>query len=189
MSSIILTPPIVYGYGDQQMQDGGYGCTYRNIQTVLGSLGVGSTDMPSVLALMAQAGKTYAPHDVQSMWIEPIQAKRLIAHYTGKTFQTCLYRTSIHEASKRMLRNIPSDYDVQTSDVSAFEAMVRAGLNKGTPVIVDDGIGSYLILGVLDEEYVIGDPHEYTPHKRVKTMQKATFYQKPMWMAMTAALR
>ena len=178
----VVLPPVIYGYGDQRTQDHGYGCTYRNIQTMLGILGV--TLVPTVRELMSDMNIAYTPQFKQRMWIEPIQAKELIERYTGKKMMTALYTKDTQKAQRRILRNLSSEYQHITPNRAKFDHLVRRGITLGAPVLIDNGISSYLILGKEGDKYVIGDPHEEDPTRRVKRMSMDNFYQNhTVWMA------
>ena len=180
----MASSPRVYGYGDGGFEDGGFGCSYRNAQTLLGALGIPEKDIPSVREMMASLNVAFdRGRPLSDMWIEPLQVRDLVRAMTGRKLRA-LVVGSLAVAESRMLRNVPEDYDDHVPVVEDLHDLLRASLRGGVPVVVDDGIGSYIVLGVADDGggYVVGDPHRRSDRLVVWSRDRVSAC--PLWMVL-----
>ena len=176
--------PRVYGYGDNGFEDGGFGCSYRNAQTLLGALGVRDGEIPSVRDMMVSLGVEFdRGRPLSDMWIEPLQIRDLVHAIAGRRLRA-LVAGSLPLAESRMLRNVPAQYDGHVPAVEDLHGMIRASLRRGVPVVIDDGIGSYIVLGVADDGggYVVGDPHRRSD--RIVGWSRDRVDTCPLWMVL-----
>ena len=124
----MASSPHVYGYGDGGFEDGGFGCSYRNAQTLLGALGIPEKDIPSVREMMASLNVAFdRGRPLSDMWIEPFQIRDLVRAITGRRLRA-LVVGSLAVAESRM-RNVPRDYDDHVpavEDLHDLCARVRA---------------------------------------------------------------
>lgn len=159
-------PVRVWGYGDQGEDDRGYGCVYRNVQTLLHMLT--RTRPPPIRTLRWILGVPWSDNKRQ-MWIEPRDAALLInVLVPSATTKTRTFTDS--------------------SIGSLNDFILRSLSRTGFPVLVDNGISSYLIFGSTEEGYRIGDPHHLKESLRRRVLSYEEFFSSPRWMILVVSL-
>ena len=162
-------PVWIWGYGDGNENDEGYGCVYRNVQTLLqmltGKQPPSVTDLRTILKVPWSENK-------KSMWIVPRDAEKLI----NKLVPCAPTRTRTFTTSESTTREIVQNFIQQS--------LHQAG---SLPILVDNGTSSYLILEKRgDFGYLIGDPHKKKPSQRRRLLTKQNFFRNffryPKWM-------
>ena len=167
---------VPYYYSCDGYNDEGWGCVYRCAQAMLHTLG---ETVPSLPDMMSQLGIAYTPENVKLMWIEPIDVKQLVNAPTELAIYT------EHEShSSRMLRTTLEDADVRLHTGEDLIAHLRRGLAKG-PVLVDDGIRSYLLTEDLGEiGFALMDPHRKRHQMRIAPPEWFTGPLSFLWMVL-----
>ncbi len=170
-----LSPHRIFRYGDGGENDHGWGCVYRNTQTVLREMGVETP--PSIARMMAKLGISPSKNQ-QEMWIEPPDANTFIQHVTGRRLSQVAYPSS-RSIDRISMRYGGTDFEI-VEQSEQLESMIKDSLEKHhIPIIIDDGIVSYVILGLSEGEVVIGDPH--VQRNNVRVLPAEQFYSKA-WM-------
>jgi len=72
-TTIERNPMRIYGYGDQGIDDSGYGCVYRNLQSLMSLF---TKSIPTIPELRGLLGIPFS-RNARRMWIEPPEAEDL----------------------------------------------------------------------------------------------------------------
>jgi len=149
----------MYQYGDEGFDDRGFGCVYRNIQTIIAAVTGELSKVPHILSLLITIkGKEVMDLDIQDRWIEPIAASEYLETNWNITGTNILVPmdTRPHIISTDTRAYTRSKYSPGEA-VSVINDHFR---HSCVPVLIDDGIMSYLIAKpVSDETICIIDPH------------------------------
>ena len=154
---IILSKKIYY-YCCDSINDKGWGCVYRCLQNVLKFLLKSS---PSILELMNELNIKYLPeYACTNMWIEPVDCVKILKKYKYKS-KLVGYNPYKKFPISRMRRTKIKDFDNIFTDDGIINYIQE---NLWCPIIIDDGIMSYLIYGIDKKKIYILDPHIINPH-------------------------
>jgi len=186
----------IWGYGDGNENDEGYGCVYRNVQTLLqmltGKQPLSVTDLRTILQVPWSENK-------KSMWIVPRDAEKLINKLvpcaTTSTFTILKVLNAPWSENKKSMWIVPRDATTSTFTTSEsttreiVQNFIQQSLHQAgsLPILVDNGTSSYLILEKRgDFGYLIGDPHKKKPSQRRRLLTKQNFFRNffryPKWM-------
>ena len=166
----------LYFYGCDDISDWGWGCVYRCVQSFQSRRGHPVLTLPD---MMQRLGVRFRRDNPRAMWIEPLDGKILIPERT----ELAIFGKDVDLAANRMMRTRWADADVKLHRAPEWLQYVHAALARG-PVILDNGICSYLLLRREGEDqYVIMDPH--TPQDPVKKKTRAWLTGSPLWMALS----
>lgn len=162
----------VYGYGDQGLDDSGWGCVYRNVQSLLSLFFETVPTLPQMREMLGIPFSTNA----REMWIEPDEAQQLLFKLvpeirTTSVIYSPLGSTRTHAYAAERIYECLLDFH-------------RTICSSSFPVLVDNGRSSYLILACQRDGYLIADPHFLNQSKRVRQMAYEEFYKSDEWMAL-----
>jgi len=146
----------VFYYGCDGFNDFGWGCVYRCLQTLLHMRGHA---VPSVPDIMAHLSIPLNPQSHRSMWIEPNDVRDLIPEHT----ELAIYAPNTRVAAMRMVRTSIHDAETVFASPDEWETHFRCALGHG-PIIMDDGVYSYLALKEARGGFLIIDPHVQEHH-------------------------
>ena len=145
----------IYYYNCDGFDDSGWGCVYRCLQTLLENL---DKDTPSVLEIMKLLDMKYNPHDsLINMWIEPIDCVNVLKNHYKIDSKLICYKPTISNEHDRMNRTTNKDFQQIFKNESILFFIYD---NLKHPMIIDDGVYSYLLYGVDDHSIYIIDPHK-----------------------------
>ncbi len=166
--------PHLFYYGSDGFNDHGWGCVYRCLQSLLSRRG---HPVPAIPDIMSHLSVPLQRDNPRSMWIEPKDVKTLVPERT----QLVLYASDIASAQRRMMHTEWSDADVSFQDPDAWELHIRDALQNG-PVIMDDGIRSYLLLQPAGDGFLIMDPHAF--QYQIRWSSANWLRNSSLWMAL-----
>lgn len=197
----IVVPGInkVFGYLDEGLNDAGWGCVYRNVQTLRQFHGLPHRSVWSMVKTVFPAFATERktegtgrdrelgiamPPRYTQLWIEPTDVKK---HGLMQGTVTALYCPKAKDVSA-FLRQSPrrsdaKDFNHVFRSQEAFWDFVREGLDDKCPLIIDDKAYSYVLYGVTRDAMVIADPHQLNRTKRKCLMPLHKLFSKP-WMVL-----
>lgn len=183
MSASLVEP---YHYGIDGFPDDGWGCVYRNLQTVIGALGWPVPTMPTLLQYFGKQELFARGVRGSDIWIEPPDAARFLRTYADDVdVEEWLYLRR-PEHARRMLRYTPENpYGAArtTDDPRRMHRILAKHFAAGgAPVIIDDGISSYALAGVDGDGYAILDPHVHDAARAAQTRARRDFWRSPLWM-------
>jgi len=161
-----------YHYGDNNLDDSGWGCSYRNIQTILSCYKKyynSSADIPDIKTLLLFFNKTTDIKNKRELWIEPYH----ISLYLSSTFNFSgdhyAYVIDNYDFSK-ILKTDLSFYLENNRVINRFDKMlsvIKSHFKKtNLPVVIDDGLYSYCFF-MDNEDIILIDPHR-TENKLLK---------------------
>lgn len=177
---------MIYHYGDEDFNDRGYGCVYRNIQTLLSVFleqnPHDNRKVPGIVQLLREfKGDDFQQLSVSDRWIEPHAAGQYLQkkwNIGGKDVMSigikgdrpCIMSTDVsiygEHVGSSAIRDERGITLLSSEALNELHTHFRFG---GLPVLIDDGVMSYLIMGMDNAVLFIADPHMYTREKRVWT--------------------
>ncbi len=161
----------IYRYGSQGFDDYGWGCVYRNVQTLLA---LSDLPVPSIPEMQTQLGIDPTLFG-RNLWIEPVDVRQ----YLPWRVSLALY-TKLANAEPHMLRTKTKDFDHTFRDEEETESFLLSRLKENTNILIDDTVYSYILIAITDGTYVYIDPH--VQENNVRTMSRKQFYNRPVWM-------
>ena len=164
----------VFYYGCDGFNDFGWGCVYRCLQTLLG---IRRHAVPSVPDIMAHLAIPLDRQNPRSMWIEPNDVRGLIPERT----ELVIYAPNERVATRRMTRTSMQDAEHLFASPCKWEMHFRRALSLG-PIVLDDGVYSYLALKAVRGGFLIMDPHVQERHVCWRSVD--WLKNSPMWMAL-----
>jgi hypothetical protein len=169
----------MYQYGDEGFDDRGFGCVYRNIQTIIAAVTEDPSKVPYIHTLLtAIKGNGVMELDTRDRWIEPVAAAEYLRDEWSITGTNMLIPTDVgpHIMSTDGVAYIGSIYSPGEATLFINEHFKRSCV----PVLIDDGIMSYLIAKPITEESVyLIDPHR---SERGVCELSSTFFLNRGWM-------
>ena len=178
----------VYHYGKCGLNDCGWGCTYRNIQTIVSSLQVMRGEagtVPTMQELLGYAGKALCGGGTsRRLWLEPHAAGLILERYKVK----CENILFIQEDAV-LSRMQTTDISIYTGEGGAIlhdekelEERLRSHFKiSSLPIIIDDGTFSYAIWLDTGGQLWLIDPHTTDGSKVVREIPWSYLARK-FWM-------
>ena len=157
-----------YHYEMEQFNDVGFGCSYRNIQTILSCKQYdekSSMDVPHITKILSFFNPHYQEdiekQNKRSLWIEPSQIYYYLLHHYNINGELIVYILK-KEHTKRMIKTSLYEYDIYTKyDFNLILQKMKNHFNDSNlPIVIDDGYYSYCIGDIKDEYVFIIDPHQ-----------------------------
>ncbi len=154
-----------YHYGDNNIDDSGWGCSYRNTQTIISCYKKYYDDtiiVPCISQILSFFKKDIMTKNKRDLWIEPYHIGEYInslnLNISGKHYA---YVIDDKDFSKILKTDILF-YLEQERIVNTFDSMlsiIKYHFKKSClPVVIDDGLYSYCLL-MKDNNIIIIDPH------------------------------
>ena len=165
----------VYHYGKNDVKDYGWGCVYRNVQTIQ-SL----NDLPvSSIASMQNEIGIDSSMSGRNLWIEPVDARRYFPWD-----ETLTLYSSVDDPESYMLRTKKSDFDEIFKTRAETKKFLLSCLENNKRVLIDDSISSYILTGISkdNDTYFYIDPHVSNANQSLKTMSEQEFFNRNLWM-------
>ena len=161
----------IYKYGDQGINDYGWGCVYRNVQTLSALHG---REIPTISEMQKSIGID-PDGNGRNLWIEPVDTQFYLPWKT-----TLALHKVVEDPENYMLRTKEQDFDkIFTNNIDTKEFLLSC-LNHNSRVLLDDSISSYILTGIVDDQYVYIDPH--VQNDNVRTMTEKEFFNRSIWM-------
>ena len=175
----------IYRYGDDNINDSGWGCSYRNIQTILSCYKKyynKNIDIPVIQEIVSFFKKNIDSENIRDLWIEPLEVSTYLnffdSNFKGKHIA---YVINNHDFSKILKTDIlfyfeneriVNDFnDVQSHICEHFK-------NTKFPIIIDDGMYSYCF--IIENDYIL----LIDPHRKETNIQKKNidFLKNRFWL-------
>lgn len=171
-------------YGCDGVKDHGWGCSYRNLQTILSAYGRNTTIPTIDELLMYFRNKNVVRHNmiVPSLWIEPQHIRMYLQEKHKFSGQHVLVAPmGLASASKYLLKTKVDDFDVTYYNTKLLMDEIHNYFEKETlPIVIDNGIYSYCIHRRGDG-YVLIDPH-VEGENHVREIDVLKFLGNETWM-------
>lgn len=154
-----------YHYGDQGVQDHGWGCSYRNAQTVASYMRATVPSLPDMLSIF-NLEKVYK-HGGKRLWIEPPQVAhvlRVLSRIDSTTLVFARTKGGLRMFEKHgMVRSTLEDFDNQLEgeyDQLLTRLHKHFKESDGLPIIIDNGVCSFVLIpGTKPNTMILVDPH------------------------------
>ena len=147
-----------YYYGIDGFPDHGWGCVYRNIQSVISFI---KDEIPTIPNMLEFFNKDISVESKRELWITPKDAKDFLEFY---------------------LENYLLKYDYYELNSDEFNILVEKVKLSEIPTIIDDGVFSY-ILFYNDNKLYLADPHIIK--NNVRCINPDWLYNKDRLMCLT----
>ena len=155
------------------VDDSGWGCAWRSIQTLLSACGK-EISFKELFCLFGdqkilerlnreKLKKNFkipnAPHNRSSGWAEPFIGQLVLAFFgVDSTLLRVNDKTSICYTPDEAFSEEPIDFDDFCKRLE-----VHFDSSDSTPVMIDNGVEAYVLLGKGDQGFWIADPHTGSP--------------------------
>lgn len=176
-----------YHYGDNNINDNGWGCSYRNIQTLISCYKYyydKYIEVPCINEIVSFFDKDLKTNKLNDLWLEPYEIsiflKKYCNNFDGNNY---LFIKNDNDVSRILKTDIAiyTKGDFIINDFNNFLLIIKKHFNKyKIPIIIDDGIYSYCFILLNDQEILLIDPH-ITNDNNVKKI-KIDFLIKNFWM-------
>ena len=181
----------LYHYKDNNFNDIGFGCSYRNIQTILSCYKKhydNNIRIPDVRELFFYFHTNYEEiiknGFSMDLWIEPYQ----ISQYLSDKFKINAYNILYHINDNYRQHILNTRIDVYESktyskhDIDIVSLLFKRHFERSRlPIVIDDGIYSYCICEIKNDELTISDPHK-TNDNEVLIKKPMSFLWESFWM-------
>lgn len=148
-----------------ECNDKGWGCVYRNCQTLLSMLKMTVPSMTELYKYMSNNKYTDF-----NKWIEPQHIKEYLMDEYKMDSKLVLFN---YEFLKKYDKK---DY-VKINDKTVFVEKIKSSLDNKKPVLIDNGTYSYLIFKYVNDDFYVIDPHKWTEtSKMVKKFELRNSY-------------
>ena len=164
----------IYKYGDQGINDYGWGCVYRNVQTLSA---FNNTKVPTISEMQEKAGIDPSLSGTQ-LWIEPNDTRSFLPWK-----KTLALHKGVEDVEKYLLRTKVEDFDKIFKTKEDTKTFLLECLRNNSRVLLDDSIKSYILTGITDDDnptYIYIDPH--LSENNVQTMSETNFFNHSLWM-------
>ena len=175
----------LYHYGLDNLNDTGYGCSYRNIQTFISCYARYNDSeciVPDIRDILYYFDKSYMKYIEQyrtrTLWIEPLQVSEYLENFTyydssnnkrrlHVKFNNMIYCLKDTDCSK-MLKTDPNYYiqnnNIYTKDnvTTILNIFVEHFKKSKLPIFIDDGVFSYCIANVTGSTTIDSNVQSFT---------------------------
>jgi hypothetical protein len=166
--------PFHYHYNCDKFNDAGWGCVYRNMQTIFSYINafIILIEIPKLSEILTWFNKPFNGKGTK-MWIEPHQAKSFMYNYFYEKFNKKYFNfTEIlwvkDNNSIEHIEYTPLEIYTKSPNIllCGFESIaelidiLRINLNNKIPILIDNGTYSYLVKSIdSNNNGIIIDPH------------------------------
>ena len=197
-----IFPYKLYHYNCNEVDDSGWGCVYRNVQTIISALNclmsIQKVNIPNIKDMLIYFGKEIYGSG-SSMWIEPYHAEKFISDYL-KIYQKDIITKQVlwlmNENS--IIHIVQTPIEIYTAknneilsgnEIKKFSILIREySLTKKIPVLLDNGTYSYLGISQINQngitqDYII-DPHRTSSAKIIECVFEEWLPKNECWMSL-----
>ena len=181
----------IYYYGAQNFDDTGYGCSYRNMQTLISAIGVEPPHITILLKYFFVNYKNYIEtNQSRRLWIEPYDISKYMKDVHKINGNNILYMISDQDV-EMMLRTDVIDY-IKNNNIYVREQFnilfdllsqhfTKYDQRNAIPIIIDDGVYSYCLIGIDSQNIRLCDPHKFNTDDAIYSKQ-LDFLKEKFWM-------
>jgi len=177
-----------YHYTLEDFDDTGFGCSYRNIQTILSAFKKYYQDIeiPNIRKILEYFNKDYTNiSNKKDLWIEPYHISQYLKNKFNINFNNTLYIINDNDINKILKTDIDVYLLNKSYNKSEFNELLTLFKNhfikSKLPIVIDNGIYSYCIGKIDDTMVTIIDPHTTSNNNVIKT-KKIDFIKTSFWM-------
>ena len=178
----------LYHYGMEDYDDIGFGCSYRNIQTILSAYKKyydNNITIPNIRELLNYFNKDYLNIvNKKDLWIEPYHISNYLFQNFNIKFINTIYVTKDEDITKILKTDINVYLSNKTYHKNNFIELLnlfKIHFSKSKlPIIIDNGVYSYCIKTINDKVILI-DPHTTSDDNVIKH-KDISFIKNTFWM-------
>ena len=198
----------LYHYNMNNFNDVGFGCSYRNLQTILScyktnypskfdKVDINNKDIPDIRELLYYFNNDYQnkidKYITRDLWIVPVQIAEYLYNNYNIKYNNVLYILEDKDISN-MLKTDISSYFVKNDDLifdnniynhDDFDKIINLFIqhfNKSKlSIVIDNGIYSYCIGDIKEDKIFIIDPHTTTGDNIIK-IKDLKYIENSFWM-------
>tara|TARA_Y100000589_G_C26994775_1_gene564151 strand:- start:129 stop:707 length:579 start_codon:yes stop_codon:yes gene_type:complete len=182
---------LIYHYCIDDFNDVGFGCSYRNIQTILSAVKKyykNDISIPNVKSILKYFNNDYEKKikqgKTQELWIEPYHISEYLKNYYKIKGQNILYLLEDQDISKILKTDIfiyLSDSIYHKSNFNKVLEIINEHFNKNKiPIVIDNGVYSYCLTKI-NENFILIDPHTTNDDNATKIIDEV-FLKNSFWM-------
>lgn len=183
---------LIYNYCMDNFNDIGFGCSYRNIQTILSSYEKNyknNIKIPNIKDILHYFNINYQQKIIEGktmdLWIEPFQISEYLKINYKIKGENILYVTKDEDIRKILKTDISvylSNTIYNTNTFDKLLDLINQHFSKSKlPIVIDNGIYSYCIVDNNIEDLIIIDPHT-TNSKNTTKIKNKSFLKNSFWM-------
>ena len=181
----------LFHYKIDNFDDCGFGCSYRNLQTILSAYLLNNQnkfEIPTIQSILYYFFPDYKNMSKKKLWIEPVQVSKYLKEMYDLNTLNILY--IINDTDIENMLHTDVKYYIEKNTIynsNDFNDLLNILLlhftNSILPVIIDDGIYSYCLLNIdiNNNKILISDPHTTKSNNVLKT-KDIKFLQNKFWM-------
>lgn len=172
----------IYGYGDDDCDDHGWGCVYRGIQTIRRANGLPHM---TIKTMRARCGLLKDPVESKcQLWIEPGDARKFKLLPAFPTHVAYIPEGGKLAAfmQRGEQRTKKDEFDHVFTKAKDFAAYLHGAWEAGQPVLIDDKYASFVAHGFRQGHVLIADPHHALKEHRRRRIPEENFF-KSGWIA------
>ena len=162
----------LYHYNMEDFYDVGFGCSYRNIQTILSSYKFYYNKyikIPVVTDILFYFNKNYQDiikkKSTKDLWIEPYQIYQYLSTKFKINGKNIIYILDDQDISKMLKTDINIYLPDNLYNINNFDKILtlfNQHFEKSKlPIVIDNGFYSYLIGNIDNKKITIIDPHQF----------------------------
>jgi len=185
----------LYHYTMNNFNDIGFGCSYRNIQTILSSYKSNyknNIKIPDIREILYYFDSKYQEkidnHQTNALWIEPMQISKYLFNKFNIKFKNLLYiikETDVNLMLKTNITDYLNNNEKNIYNLQDFDILINLMKNhfeiSKLPIVIDNGIYSYCIGEINNNKITIIDPHTKTKENIIK-YEDLNYIKKNFWM-------
>jgi len=177
----------LYHYKIDDFDDVGFGCSYRNIQTILSAYSLkNNINIPNIKDILTFFYPNYEHIQKKHLWIEPLQISKYLLDTCNIKCNNLLYVMNDKDSQKMLKSDIT--YYIENNKIynskqfNNIKTIINNHFfNSNLPIVIDDGIYSYCVCSISNNSITLIDPHT-TQNKDIIKIKSLEFLKNKFWM-------
>ena len=175
-----------YHYGKQNFDDRGFGCSYRNIQNIISALNLQVPHITELFKFFFPDFEQYIKNNkTRKLWIEPYD----ISEFLFKKYNI-IGKNLLYTVSDTIDSGINTDISIYMKNNTIYNNLTFELLygilreyfeQSQIPIVIDDGVFSYCMLGINRANITILDPHKLDDSNMVYD-KDISFFKNKLWL-------
>ena len=181
-----------YRYGNDNFNDIGFGCSYRNIQTILSCYKIYYDDniyIPNIRQLLnyfyPDYKKIITSGITSKLWIEPVSVSKYIHKEFNIKPLNMIYLIDDNDVEKMLSTKVNEYNYINILKKDKFYILInniQEHFQKSKlPIIIDNSVYSYCIISLENDIVKMADPHTLDDNKIIR-QEPLKFLQNNFWM-------
>ena len=182
----------IYHYCMEDFNDIGFGCSYRNIQTILSAYKKyykKEIIVPNIRDIFLYFDKSYKEKintsKTMELWIEPYNIYQYLKNNYNLNGTNLIYFTRDDEVTKILKTDITVYFPDSIYGKKDFDKLLKILINhfnqSKLPIVIDNGVYSYCIGNISNNSLLLIDPHT-TKDDNTNKIKDIYYLQNSFWM-------